>query len=79
LKGFPCQVDWQVKEISSVITIRSSNVWWNMMFKILKSIAFLSKKSSGRSGPSAADSGLLKAAESAFGFWDNPEDQIFDS
>jgi hypothetical protein len=28
---------------------------------------------------SAADSGLLKAAESAFGFWDNPEDQIYDN
>ena len=26
-----------------------------------------------------ADFGLLRAAESAFGFWDNPEDQIYDS
>ena len=27
----------------------------------------------------AADIGLLKTAESAFGFWDNPEDQIYDN
>ncbi|HEY4485334.1 MAG TPA: hypothetical protein VI702_03290 [Nitrospiria bacterium] len=26
-----------------------------------------------------ADIGLLRAAESAFGFWDNPEDQIYDN
>lgn len=28
---------------------------------------------------SPADFGLLKSAESAFGFWDNPEDQIYDN
>ena len=28
---------------------------------------------------SPADFGLLKTAESAFGFWDNPEDQIYDN
>ena len=27
---------------------------------------------------SAADFGFLKAAESAFSFWDNPEDQVYD-
>jgi len=26
----------------------------------------------------AADLGWLKAAESAFGFWDNPEDEVYD-
>lgn len=28
---------------------------------------------------SSADYGLLKSAESSFGFWDNPEDQIYDN
>ena len=27
---------------------------------------------------SASDLALLKAAESAFGFWENPEDQVYD-
>lgn len=28
---------------------------------------------------SSMDFGLLKSAESAFSFWDNPEDQIYDN
>jgi hypothetical protein len=27
---------------------------------------------------SASDLGLLKVAESSFGFWDNPEDEVYD-
>ncbi len=40
--------------------------------KLLKDLPKLLKFSS-------MDFGLLKSAESAFGFWDNPEDQIDDN
>ena len=40
--------------------------------KLLKDLPKLLK-------PSTADLALLKVAESAFDFWDNPQDQIYDN